>query len=161
MLLFYGIIFSKLKCFIDILANTFLQTCGSILSKRNITFPIFSSLRNCQSIDKTSFLHFLLLACPPIFLCTFMYLFVLFRPNQSFSVLNSPFKSLLVPLCPYQSFSVLFHPYQSFSVLTCPFLSLLVCLDPYKSFSVLTCPFRSLLVLFCPYLSLSVLTCPF
>ena len=30
MLLFYGIIFSKLKCFIDILAKTFLQTCGWI-----------------------------------------------------------------------------------------------------------------------------------
>ena len=30
MFLFYGIIFSKLKCFIDMLAKTFLQTCGWI-----------------------------------------------------------------------------------------------------------------------------------
>ena len=51
MLLFYGIIFSKLKCFIDILAKTFLQTCGSILLKRNITFSDFFKSTNL-SIDR-------------------------------------------------------------------------------------------------------------
>ena len=38
MLLFHEVSFSKLKCFIDIVAKFFLQTCGSILFKRDITF---------------------------------------------------------------------------------------------------------------------------
>ena len=57
MLLFYGIIFSKLKCFIDILAKTFLQTCGSILLKRNITYLSFYVLIS-------PLLSLLVLLCP-------------------------------------------------------------------------------------------------
>ena len=51
MLLFHGIIFPKLKCFIDILAKFFLQTYGSILLKRNITFFDFFKSTNL-SIDR-------------------------------------------------------------------------------------------------------------
>ena len=99
----------------------------------------------------------------PLF-CTFysslvlLSIYVLLCTYSSFSVLISPFRSLLVLLCRFPSLLVLFCPYLSFSVLTCPFRSLVVLFCPYLSFSVLTCPFISLLVLFRPYSSFFALT---
>ena len=48
MLLFHEVSFSKLKCFIDIVAKFFLQTCGSILLKRDITFSCLFKSTNLE-----------------------------------------------------------------------------------------------------------------
>ena len=67
MLLFHEVSFSKLKWFIDIVAKFFLQTCGSILFKRDITFSdLFKStnleyLHGFYVLKKSVFLN-----CIPI-----------------------------------------------------------------------------------------------
>ena len=54
MLLFYGINSSKLKCFIDMVAEFFLQTYRPILLKRNITFSDLFKSTNLQYLASTS-----------------------------------------------------------------------------------------------------------